>query len=1685
MLGPTPGHALEALQEEMIMKMVQGILGKLPQGIQDAVPKEKILEAVKAAVLGMPAGTQLNQEMVLEIMANVSYNLPPQMDGGTMQWQTSETIIKMVQGILKQLPEGTVPKTLFETLDKMGTSELMNVVKMQELIQEIMQEVNQTLSANDVIPQTILKIMSKIAQNLPEVCAGMTNGSFQEAIFRLIQGILEELPEGVVPMTILEFIDKMVMSEPITVEIIQELIQGITEAVNQTLSAGDLIPQTILKIISKNAQNLMEVWAGMSNGSIQEAVFRLMQGILEELPKGVVPMTILETVDKMGVSEPMTEEKIQMLMQGIVQAVNQSMPKGEMAGMMHQTVLKILQRLAQSLPKDWSQRMSADAIQNMTFGMIQGFLEALPMGTVPKAVLETLDKMRTSGPMTVETIQELIQGITQAVNQTLSAGDVIPQTILKVIWEIAQILPDIWAVMSEGRIQEAIAGMSQAVLPEQILRMLESRGMLGQMSMDLIGNMTGIPPVPQGFKGTAHRLMPVPTSVLQNDSSLMGLFYSVLSSLPPTKTQGLPSPYQSHNYNTPTPTMQDQAWNFTQEMQNCTDLIHMLTAVKNSSNDLQCVLQAFLSPLCWDALFQGGPSLPRPHFNLLAWGSQPLLQDSQGPLTPLPSQLAQEHVGHKMQVFTAVFGSLSPAWRSQVLQWVKPLIVQNLFNCSLAPLNATIPGSTQKQMQTKPEKPALSARCFSGLQWLSPAVMEMLGPFLPLLPTQDLRDIQPNQMCEFAKKPQFQMTFSGAGEALEHTVARRLLGQLQQNCPNSTQSPERLGSLVCFMDDLQSVNASVYQQVLLELNGCKNSGVEKLKRQLVEKMMSSGSVMSAGTLHSLGTAASSLSISQLASLSLDELQDALSTLAGAHWTPAQARTLAKKLTTNGGQVNVTMLRAMGSVIRGMNREVLQALGGALLRSGDLDILAKDMSTLQRAAVLEGLLSNASAALLLQSVSGPLLASVSLHCLQSANLSSAQDLQGKNWTIAQAAYLVKSIFKGKIGPQEIRQDPLILTLLFNLDTALSLSLSLSLTQPWPSRDPVPDPVPDPVLDPALSLTLSLSLSLTLSLALGSAVSGVTCEMIDSMNNGSALEMASALLKNSQWLSNTQLRCTARKLFTSLAAQRQGYFANITDAELRAIPPTLLPLLTPEQISSLPVSVCVSFLEKVSEWGNMTVLPRSSPQRPVLLRYALTCLGKNASTLTADDVSVLGPLLCELGPQDMSALPATILNTSLPSLAQCRQLRPSQAGALYSRVLRSFGEPSGWSLDMMTSLGPFLLLNDTALRSLPSQPWLKTALTDLLDAQPAPSAVPHPPEFQQGPDLTALRWKLYSLTTASATGNRRKREVATSPTVQQILDLGVSNALWSPAQLSALTPQVFNATVATLGTVTNYSPDQLTALRNKTVQVWGPLSSLSDEQVLQLGCVTPAFTAPELRLLSLSLDTLEPLAACNWTQAQREAMMQGFLEHSGTQAGKLGAVELVGLGQFVCGMSPEQVSLISSTSYRDAARVVGLVQCPLPVTEALKKLALVVFGGVKTWTEASVSTIGNVIAGLNASELQNLDTSVMPFVSRTAVPLIPPARLAALSANQLRALGPTNAGMVTEAQMLALGEEQQRALAEAVGVQFTRAATLPTTTTTTRPVTTATPLALKSGSSRLGALGIMALLQPLLLLLALVY
>ncbi|KAI7806231.1 otoancorin isoform X2 [Triplophysa rosa] len=1141
------------------------------------------------------------------------------------------------------------------------------------------------------------------------------------------------------------------------------------------------------------------------------------------------------------------------------------------------------------------------------------------------------------------------------------------------------------------------------------------------------------PRMPPDFKEMARKLMmtcskkgyrvPLIMDNSQNSSytgrdmteNPISVFPELLSSLSP--------PFLPRSPLKPNETAEEQepVWNIPEKIRNCTNLAHMIELMRNTTDGHLCFMRAFLAPLSWMAIMQNGTDLNKDNLMKLLWAAKPFLETMPPSNFLLPPILQISNLDAIMKMFGEVFNVLSEDQRKEIIGWLKERIAESEFKCLSKPsLSSLLP---PKSLSFKPPVSSLP-KCAPKMLWLQAKVLTMMGPFLSRLPLEEIKTIPKEELCTFFRSPDFSPSFRNIG-GIQPVLGRALFQRLQQECSsgnNFTQQVDRLGSLACFFDDFQSLNATLSKKLLSQLDACDNSEIAKMKRLLVQKILEKDNTsLSREMLQSLGSAASVLTLSKLSSFTSEDLDKTLASLGQAKWNPAQARTLAKKLLDETKNISSEKLLSLGSVVRGVSSGLLRKMKTeGLLGNEALKNISEKMSPLQKKALLQAFRHDVNASELVKEIPDSLLHSLSLSTLEKANLTSVDQLEGHSWTLAQSAYLVKKILGKKINLGALRK-------------------------------------------------------------LVQAVQGVTCEMIESVNRTNVLEMVQTLSESSDWLSRVQIRCAAQKLFASLEEQRPGYFNDISVSELQALPTILLIHLPMEKIQNLSDSVCSAFLEKMNQ-VNLSSLPNNAPSRASLARKAIRCLGENVFDLPAAGILSLGSLVCELDPVWITSLNAEALNATLQALASCQHIPQQHREQLFRLLTDTYGDPSNWSEEDMRTLGPLLLLNNTAVERLPFRSWLRSSLSDLRDSlsiQP----MPVPKEFRFWFDLSALRRKLFELKTAGTLPSRKKRQVSASLTVVPTLsapilsvieDLGLDNVYWNPTQLYRMTVQSFKDALPILGEITNFSAEQLSAFRAKTLEAWGSMSMLNDSVLTELACISQSLSSEELCNVSISsLDTLDLLNTCNFTQTQRSAVWQAFQRGTRLNVTQLGELEMEGLGQFICGLQPAQIDQLNSTSLRESVEVVGRAPCPLNIIERLKDKAVAAFGKPETWSEAQADIMGNIIAGLSAVEIGHLNSTVMSFIRSSTIPLIPPDRLAALSVSQLKALGPDNAAMVTDSQRAALRADQRTAVEEAMGVTAPRAES-----TSVNPTI---PLPLKGGAAVQSMAGYVVLVQLSMLML----
>ncbi|XP_056236500.1 otoancorin [Seriola aureovittata] len=1045
------------------------------------------------------------------------------------------------------------------------------------------------------------------------------------------------------------------------------------------------------------------------------------------------------------------------------------------------------------------------------------------------------------------------------------------------------------------------------------------------------------------------------------------------------------------------------------KMWNCTNLANMIRLMRNSSEASACYVRAFLAPVSWATLTTNSENnMDSDDYDTLLWAAKPALLDMPSSRMNLPSKAEGQNMKMMMKMLQEMFDPMSDNQRTRVAQWAKEQITQNYFNCTMKPPSHS--RSTHLE------------RCKASLKWLNLEAMTMMGPYLSRLAPPDV-DSSPKEKVGGVQRRR---------RTKYHVQIHLEQGDQDDAQPGQEVPPEssgllQLGTLACYYYDAPDLTPELSKKLLSQLDNCDNPRIRQLKKRLVKSVISKSNAAQA--LRELGSSVTMLSPKQLSMLSDTDLKEVLKNLGpNVQWTRGQMRALLKKqlgdkkVSLQGWQLVSHMISlSLGTYLSGEELMALQSVAEGLpscvLKHMKARVILEDREALknisrrmrkgQLKAMLEGLRGGVDPSELVQKLSGPLLRRISLSSLEKANITSLDQVENKTWSRPQAAYLAKKM-------QDLKQ------LQFR--------------------------------------------------RLRSVLQGITCKMIDKVADNDTQNMAQAVAETPQWVPKVQAGCAARKLFATLEKERADYFKTITSEELDKIPAFLLPHLPPSKVKDLPDSVCPVFIDKM-EMANLSSLPLRAPSRPVLTEKALNCLTKEVdfSKLTSEDVSRLGQLLCELTASQLRLMAPDVINSTLQAMASCQHIPQGHRADLIQLVNQTFGDPSDWSAETMEALGPILLLDDTATSALPNKPWMKDVLYFLK------SRLSHVSD--------ALRKKFFDLTTTTNTANaaRRKREansngVASSntgtnsdrtPTVEMIEELGMANVYWLAPELDRMSKDTFLATVEILGAIPDYSADQLDVLSKKAIEAFGPVSAMTESEVMQMGCITQGFSGADLEKLPFTLDAVEEIAHCGWNDSQMELVWRAVAKYNTLTAQQLGTTDMVTLNRFICGLTSGEIKQLDKDAFRDAVGSMDGIQCSFNVTQELKMLAMSVFGKPSTWNEAQVSDLGNIIAGLDANELASMDPSLFSFLSDTSIPLIPPNNFAALSVAQLEALGPDNAAMVTNKQRAALRVTQRAALDRALTGSLTRSHE-PTKTS-------------QSGAPSLSVEGISAYVKPLLFLL----
>ncbi|XP_027017151.2 stereocilin [Tachysurus fulvidraco] len=474
---------------------------------------------------------------------------------------------------------------------------------------------------------------------------------------------------------------------------------------------------------------------------------------------------------------------------------------------------------------------------------------------------------------------------------------------------------------------------------------------------------------------------------------------------------------------------------------------------------------------------------------------------------------------------------------------------------------------------------------------------------------------------------------------------------------------------------------------------------------------------------------------------------------------------------------------------------------------------------------------------------------------------------------------------------------------------------------------------------------------------------------------------------------------------------------------------LPVTMIERLSNASLSAVLNHIQR--HFIDFLELPRH--KQMTLAEKAIEVLMISEDRISGASMDLLGPLLFFLDRDMLSLVDREALKLRLEDLKQ--YCMPSDtfremASLLTERTM--LGETKSWTVGDVEHVDRLVFtLTPQLIRSLPLDDLGKDTVEQVLQSQW------HWKDTELGrvcADLKGLKDKIYSLIHKIIRGRRWNRREPI-PTCVDIK--GTFPSAWRWYQLNRMKRRELKECVEFLGQDGALDAEQRWALWTELRPFYKPVRTLRPAQVLELGCILTEMSERELQAVNLSdLGVVAHLGSFKvWNQRKMRAALQGFLRHRKEKPEDLGVVELVSLGNLLCGFTPAEISRLDAFNLSVAAMFLREthLSCFEQQTEALttRLSSSLAFGAVSGWSSEIFTEIGTLAAGLDDMVLSSLVKEQIEGLTPLAISMIPPKKMSVVfSASQLSWLSSEQAWAVTDEQWQKLDQEQKQALSKAL-------------------------------------------------------
>ncbi|OWF40358.1 Stereocilin [Mizuhopecten yessoensis] len=501
---------------------------------------------------------------------------------------------------------------------------------------------------------------------------------------------------------------------------------------------------------------------------------------------------------------------------------------------------------------------------------------------------------------------------------------------------------------------------------------------------------------------------------------------------------------------------------------------------------------------------------------------------------------------------------------------------------------------------------------------------------------------------------------------------------------------------------------------------------------------------------------------------------------------------------------------------------------------------------------------------------------------------------------------------------------------------------------------------------------------------------------------------------------------------------------TTSTLANMSPKIMAKFTQDDLNKYGSAMCLTIVEQLG-LADINLLSKTELQAKYL--YSITCLSKTTGTITADDLLSIGNMVCGMTTTDYVRLDNDALEQYVMWMQRTCPMSNAERQALVNAFVAAKGLTNSIKTYEIIMLGTlFPLLPQTVIDSITVDTVLDIAgpiqdeYNEKKKCTKSRKQSGKSNEFSSD-DETAFvsgEQKFYTkiakaLDTKANAGSRRRRRSTASLTCSNIQVLGAAGvSALSTTQLSSLADQEFTSCIETLGSVTDYSDAQKTALLDVATRssVLGAPSTWSTTNVYNTGVICQALTEAQIGTLTLDLDAVSRLGQFDgWDSLKKKAVFERWLSLlKGGDSSTITSSELRSLGHITCGATTSHIDVIPHAIYKNAADSIGeLTSCDDTQLQSFAALAKAAYGSdVTTWLSSVISNIGITIGGLPTSDIGMLSTTQIDAIDSIHISHIPPATFAGFTVEQFLTFSTSQLSASTADQRSSLSESQLAAL-----------------------------------------------------------